>query len=212
MSAQSEQDYLVLSILLTQVDDRIGLFRTVEDMERTFISADAIQESLFRLEDRRLITASMVSSIDEPLPESDMIELTPRGIGYCLANEAQILTAALGGDAEHIEDVRRAFDHIRIERGLSIDSSAWTGLTARLGPEKIAQIRAGVQTLVSVVRQSDLGPVEMENALACANAIAALVEAPDPLWKQVVELLTSKPLSAFLNVSALLTIILGFVH
>jgi hypothetical protein len=212
VSAQSEQDFLVLSILLTQVDDRIGLFRTVEDMERSFISADAVEESLFRLEDRRLITASMVSAIDQPLPESDMIELTPRGVGYCLANEAPILTAALGGDAQHIDDVRRAFDHIRVESGLSIDSSTWTGLTARLGPQKIAQIRAGVRTLIDVVRQSDLPSVEMENALACANAISLLVEAPDPLWKQIVELLTSKPLTAFLNVGALLTMILGIAH
>jgi hypothetical protein len=35
------------------------------------------------------------------------------------------------------------------------------------------------------------------------------VNAPDPPWKQIIELLTSKPLTAFLNVAALLTLILG---
>jgi hypothetical protein len=204
----NQRDLLVLSILLTQVGERIGLFREVIDMERPFISADQIEESLFRLDQMNLITSSLVSSLDEPLPESDMIELTPRGLGYCLAHEAEILTAALGGSTEHIGEVRQAYDRIRDERGISIDSAHWTGLTERLGPVAVAQIRTGARILVEIVEQSDLGPTEKQNALACAKAIEELVNAPDPAWKQVIELLTSKPLTAFLNVAALLALIL----
>ena len=208
----NERDFLVLSILLTQVGDRIGTFREVIDMERPFISADSIEESLFNLDRMHLITASMVASVDEPLPESDMIELTPRGLGYCIANEARILTAALGGSTEHVGEVRQAYDRIRDEHGLAIDSSSWTGLTQRLGPQTIAQIRQGARVLVEVVEQSDLSEAEKRNALACARAVEELVNAPDPQWKQVIELLTSKPLTAFLNVASLLTIILGIVN
>ncbi|MEG3170106.1 hypothetical protein U1737_18090 [Sphingomonas sp. LB3N6] len=195
---------------MTLVDNRIGTFRDVEDMERAFISADEIEDSLFHLEKDKLITASMISSVDEPLAESDMIELTPRGLGYCIANEARVLSAALGGSVEHIEEVRRAYQYIRDEQGLSIDSSRWTGLTERLGPLKMAQIRSGAKVLLQVVEQSGLDGDERENALACARAVEELVGCPDPLWGQVISILTSKPLTAFLNASALLTIILGF--
>ena len=211
MTQVNERDLLVLSILLTQVGERIGTFREVVDMERPFISADQIEESLFNLDRMNLITASMVSGIDEPLPESDMIELTPRGLGYCLAHEARILTAALGGSTEHIGEVRQAYDRIRDERGISIDTSQWTGLTERLGPATVAQIRSGARVLVEIVEQSDLSATEKQNALACARAVEELVNAPDPPWKQIIDLLTSKPLTAFLNVAALLALILGMV-
>jgi len=209
VSDLQHRDLLVLSILLTQVDDRIGLFREVIDMERPFISADQIEESLFRLQDERLITASLVAGISEPLPESDMIELTPRGLAYCVTHEAEILTAALGASTEHIVEVRQAYDHIRDQRGITVDSTTWTGLTKSLGAVKIAQIRTGVRVLVEVVEQSDLSAMEKENALASARAIELLVNAPDPPWKQVVDLLCSPPLTAFLNAASLLTIILG---
>ena len=212
MNELDQHDLLVLSILLTQVDDRIGTFRDISDMKRPFVSMDGIQESLFLLEQMNLITVSMISGMDEPLPESDMIELTPRGLGYCLTNEAQILTAALSGSLEHINEVRRAYDHIRDERGLDIDSSRWTGLSSRLGSEKIVQIRHGARILVEVVEQANLNEADKSNALACARAVEELVNAPDPQWKQVIELLTSKPLTAFLNVASLLSIILGIVN
>ncbi len=207
----NERDLLVLSILLTQVGDRIGTFREVVDMERPFISADQIEDSLFELDNMHLITASIIASVDQPLPESDMIELTPRGLGYCITNEAKILTAALGGSTEHIGEVRQAYDRIRDRHGLGVDSSNWTGLTKRLGPEKIKQVRQGARVLVEVVEQSDLKGTDKENALACAKAVEELVKAPDPQWKQVIEILNSSPLTAFLNAASMLTIILGII-
>lgn len=206
------RDFLVLSILLTAVDDRIGVFREIAELERSFILADEIEESLFRLENNNLVVSLIVSAIDQPLPEGDMIELTPRGVGFCIAHEAEILTAALGGSVDHINAVRLAFDRIREARGVSYDSSTWTGLTERLTATAIAQIRTGARVLVEVVEQSDLSVDEKVNALACARAIEELVNAPQPQWKQVIELLTSKPLTAFLNAASLVAIILGFMN
>ncbi|WP_373491536.1 hypothetical protein [Parasphingorhabdus sp.] len=93
--------------------------------------------------------------------------------------------------------------------GLPITSSSWTGISDRIGISEKQTIIEKIVSLRSAIEQSDLDEITKKNALARANAIESLLEAPDPPWREIVELLNSRYLCAFLNVTAILQIIFG---
>ena len=93
--------------------------------------------------------------------------------------------------------------------GLPISSGSWTGISERIGGSEKQIIIEKIVSLRSAIEQSDLDPQTRKNALSRADAIECLLEAPDPPWREIVELLNSRYLCAFLNVTAILQIIFG---
>lgn len=93
--------------------------------------------------------------------------------------------------------------------GLPISSSSWTGISERIGVSEKQIIIEKIVSLRSAIEQSDLDPHTRKNALARADALKCLLEAPDPPWREIVELLNSQYLCAFLNVTAILQIVFG---
>lgn len=93
---------------------------------------------------------------------------------------------------------------------LTIDSSQWTGIETRLRqqPELVEAIREKLHEIDKLVDQAGLTNLERQKAKAISEALIKLVESPEPEWKAIVELLTSKPLTALLNVASIVQIVL----
>jgi hypothetical protein len=91
----------------------------------------------------------------------------------------------------------------------SVDSADWTGIATRIGPTELGEIRDKVKALRDSIEQSPLDQRAKANALRRVEAVQTLLEAPDPPWKVIVELLNSPLLTAFLNAAAIMTIIFG---
>lgn len=88
------------------------------------------------------------------------------------------------------------------------NSASWTGIEQRLSssPEVVEQIRLKIREIDRLVDETGLTNAERQKAKAISEALIKLVESPEPEWKAIMELLTSKPLTAILNLTAILQI------
>lgn len=77
-------------------------------------------------------------------------------------------------------------------------------------PKHKSEIRAKAVELVSAIRQSEYEEDFKNNAIAHVEAAIDLIDAPDPNWKSVVELLNSNYVTAFLNGVTLVQLILAY--
>ena len=91
----------------------------------------------------------------------------------------------------------------------SFASANWTGITDRLGAEHRARINDLSGALLAAVRQSDLDERSKITACKHIEAVQILLEAPDPPWKAIVELLNQPALIAFLTAVDILRLIWG---
>ena len=89
------------------------------------------------------------------------------------------------------------------------DSHDWTGIAAKIDAAKLAVVQNQVSALLLTIDQSDCDDRTRKNARKHAEAIVALLEAPDPPWKVIVELLNNPIFSAFLNAASALNLIFG---
>jgi hypothetical protein len=62
-----------------------------------------------------------------------------------------------------------------------------------------------------LIDETGLTNVEKHKAKAITEALLKLVYSPEPEWKTIAELLTSKPLTALLNVAAIAQIVLSMI-
>lgn len=108
------------------------------------------------------------------------------------------------------------FDGFRLKHGdelgtpvslSTIEGENWKSI--QLEKKDIQTIRAKASELVESIKQSNLEGRIRKNALAHANAVLILLEAPDPPWKQVVELLNQPGICAFLNAITILQLIVA---
>ncbi|MFL6764596.1 MAG: hypothetical protein ACJ8FO_05300 [Sphingomicrobium sp.] len=91
----------------------------------------------------------------------------------------------------------------------SINSADWTGVAERLTRERKDELQQQLESLRACIRQSELDERTKANIGKRLDAVRELIEAPDPPWKLIVEILNDPVLTAFLNFGALMTIILG---
>ena len=99
-----------------------------------------------------------------------------------------------------------------LEQQIAAVEAAERGLLPQIKPKKadeIAAIKEQLGSLRGVIDQSQLRPREKKKAIAYLYAVEALVDAPDPPWKVIIELLNDPVLTAFLNTAAVLTLIFG---
>lgn len=96
-----------------------------------------------------------------------------------------------------------------IANRLPIRSETWTGLSKKIGQAEKIKILSKIEALKLSIDQSDLEEADKKNAIARTEAIEKLLEAPDTPWREVVEILNSKYLCAFLNTAAIIQIIFG---
>ena len=96
---------------------------------------------------------------------------------------------------------------------LQIQSADWTGIELRLDaqPELTAQISKKVQELDALVELAGLTNVEHRRAKAITESLIKLVNSPQPEWRIIVELLTSKPMEAIATFVGIADIILGLI-
>ena len=68
-------------------------------------------------------------------------------------------------------------------------------------------IQTKIAELATAIQQSDLEDREKQNLIARTRAVQELLEAPDPSWREIVDLLNNRYLCAFLNTLAILQLI-----
>jgi hypothetical protein len=90
-----------------------------------------------------------------------------------------------------------------------IDSQDWTGIAVRMNAAKLVVVKDQVNALLLTIDQSDCDERTKRNARKHAQAVITLLEAPDPPWKVIVELLNNPIFTAFLNTAAVLSLIFG---
>jgi hypothetical protein len=89
------------------------------------------------------------------------------------------------------------------------DSRDWMGVAAKIDGARLLSVKNQIGALVLTIDQSECDDRTKRNAKKHAEAIVALLDAPDPPWKLIVELLNSPVLTAFLNTAAVLALIFG---
>lgn len=85
----------------------------------------------------------------------------------------------------------------------------WESVRQNMTPAKIEDLKLRIDGLVDAIRQSELTDRQKQNAEAHARAIEKLLEAPDPPWEVIVDLLNNRYFSALLNAAAILQLIIG---
>lgn len=111
-------------------------------------------------------------------------------------------------DGYRVSGIPTATDHFILPR-TQIASVDWRKVSAAIDSKTAQDIRERVAGLISTIEQSDLEPRLKSNAIRRAEAVADLLEAPDPPWEQIVELLNNRYFSAFLNALTIVQIIIG---
>ncbi|WP_397580862.1 hypothetical protein [Sphingorhabdus sp.] len=114
---------------------------------------------------------------------------------------------------EHAAELRRASAEPVPEPEIvyhpPVDSHDWTGIATKIDAAKLALVQNQVTALLLTIDQSPCDDRTKKNARKHAEAIVALLEAPDPPWKVIVELLNNPIFTAFLNTAAVLSLIFG---
>ena len=90
-----------------------------------------------------------------------------------------------------------------------IDSTDWTGLGKRIGPEQSIEIRKISKSLLSAIIQSDADIQTRTDACKRVEAVLLLLEAPNVPWREVVSLLNHPTVTAFLATLNLIQFIIG---
>jgi len=88
-----------------------------------------------------------------------------------------------------------------------IAAQAWSELNVT--DPTLVEIRSRAAGLVNAINQVDLDDRSRANALAHAKAVVDLLEAEDPPWREIVDLLNSPALCAILNAMAIIQLIFG---
>jgi len=91
-----------------------------------------------------------------------------------------------------------------------IESANWTGISQKISDANLSDIRSRAAALNEAIVQSDADESTKANARARVDGVVKLLEAPDPPWKEIVEILNSQHLNALLVVTNLLQLILSF--
>ncbi|MDE1466796.1 hypothetical protein [Aurantiacibacter sp. D1-12] len=102
-----------------------------------------------------------------------------------------------------------AKDDLNPLAGIQKSEVDWETVSKSIDAEKHEDIRARISELIPAIQQSELSERQKKNAIAHAEAISKLVEAPDPPWEVIVDLLNNRYFSAILNAMAILQLILG---
>lgn len=87
----------------------------------------------------------------------------------------------------------------------------WSQISANISEQARADIKEKVAVLIQAIEQSDLDERLKNNAKRRAESVATLLEAPDPPWEIIVDLLNNRYFAAILNTMAILQLILGVV-
>lgn len=194
----------ILGRLLTVSGEYRGAFHFFDCVEPEDERRQAIEAALVRMKETGIV------DYDEPITGVSFadanLRITQAGRLQCLLNEGRILRTVMAGTAESIFDVADSFQQLRKETKI-VDSALWTGLTDRIGNNRIKQIRENVVALILTIDQAEMADRARDNALHRARAVEDLLQAPDPPWRTILDLLTSTPLTAFLNTASILNII-----
>ena len=87
----------------------------------------------------------------------------------------------------------------------------WSSASNRLRGKETAQIKTRIGELATTIEQADLPERHRANLLARVHAVSQLLEAPDPAWKEVLEIMNNPYLTVFLNAYAIIQIITGIL-
>lgn len=92
-----------------------------------------------------------------------------------------------------------------------IQQQNWAAISARISSDSQSEINQKVLELIQAIKQSDLEESLKNNALRRAESVAKLLEASDPPWEVIVDLLNNKYFTAFLNSMAIVQLIIGSI-
>ena len=90
-----------------------------------------------------------------------------------------------------------------------IKQQDWSEISSRIDEKDIGEIKSKVSDLTRAIEQSDLDDRTKRNALARAESVLSLLDAPDPPWEVIVELLNNRYFTAILNTMAIFQLIMG---
>jgi hypothetical protein len=95
----------------------------------------------------------------------------------------------------------------------TIDSSKWTGIQERLqkNPGVVEKIEFHIREIDNLVEKANLIDSEKARAKAITEALSSLIASPEPEWKAIVELLNSPVLTAILNATQIVQILLSLI-
>ena len=144
--------------------------------------------------------------VEDELGENVAHFLTQNGAHYEQPkNTGGPETALFDGDIFDPE----IFDTGRSPEIPSFASANWTGISAKLSAEDKVKIGELSISLLAAVRQSDLEQRTKNTVLKHVEAVQTLLEAPEPPWKAIVDLLSHPALIAFLTAIQILQLIWG---
>jgi hypothetical protein len=133
-----------------------------------------------------------------------------------LTDQGHMTAEQLQKDEQHriVQSVLRTWDSFQNKKSTVspiqvVESVNWTGLAQSASPEYLIKIKEKANDLRVIIVQSDIDMQTRNNALKRVDAVVSLLEAPDIPWKEVVEILNSPFLSAFLAVTSLIQLISG---
>jgi DNA-binding MarR family transcriptional regulator len=103
--------------------------------------------------------------------------------------------------------------HTNDDAAGSVDSSRWTGRTARIAadPTLLDRIRIKVIELDRLVEEAHLSNAETARAKAITRALVTLVESPNPEWEAISQLLSSPAFSVAIALAGLAQLILSIM-
>lgn len=142
----------------------------------------------------------MAKDFDSPIPEFKFLE-SYADLG------GEFLSDALEAYRDSLDQSEEGEPEAFSSQEPEIDSSKWTGVY-EVSESKFTEIRSLFVEIAKEIEQSQLSNTQRANAKALMAAAENLIDAPDPHWQLILQILSSPVLA---NISALAAIAISLI-
>ncbi|HEY6661920.1 MAG TPA: hypothetical protein VIZ66_03255 [Sphingomicrobium sp.] len=175
-----------------------------------FDPMDDDKEALRSVLDQMVLDGLLNAKMDERDYERSY-RLTDQGAYEAAFEEPTLVTQLRPADA--ISTSTASEPTLIFHPSVQFSSVNWTGVEQRLqtSPDLVREIQVKVIEIDRLIEKTGLTNAEKDKAKAITEALLKLVHSPEPEWKIIAELLTSRPLTALVNVAAIAQIVLSLI-
>ena len=199
-------DYYLLGLLLKRCAETLGKFDHISQVSK--------KKAIGEIISLRSLDELVEYETNNKNYDITNIGLTEKGLEFCLENKLKILRAVHSKRAiDDIFDVVESFDRLeKIYGNKSISSWSWTGLDENISisEEKRSNISSKIYALHGMVEDLNMSQYQKSQAKSMISAALILTEAPDPLWKIILEVLAL--LAGFAAITSAITDIVSIIN